>query len=300
MKKILILIIVTSMVLGFVGCAGDVAPADDESGVQEVGEIILTGSSTLAPVVTQLIAEFMETNVTWDKVDASFPVEEISIVINGGGSGAGISSAIEKTANFGMASKNVSEEEQAKFDGYNQYKLGTDALTIAVNPSNKIYEFQDGFTSEELQKIFSGEYLYWDDVNAELPHAEIVVVTRDIGGGAHEVFQKKIMGDIEVSLNVIQAPSMGALVAKIIENEKAIGYASFGVVNQNESKIIPMPVDGVDPTQENIISGDYKISRPLLVLKNGEMNPQEKALLDFLTSDRGMQVVSELGFVPEN
>ncbi len=300
MKRILILIIVASMLLVFVGCADDNTPADDGSGVQEVGEIILTGSSTLAPVVTQLIAEFMETNVTWDKVDSTFPAEEINIVINGGGSGAGISSSIEKTANFGMASKNVSEEEQAKFEGYSQYKLGTDALTIAVNPSNKIYESQDGFTSEELQKIFSGEYLYWDDVNSELPHSEIVVVTRDIGGGAHEVFQKKIMGEIEVSLNVIQAPSMGALVAKIIDNENAIGYASFGVVNQNEAKIIPMSVDGVDPTQENIISGDYKISRPLLVLKNGEMSPQEKALLDFLISDRGMQVVSELGFVPEN
>lgn len=300
MKKILIFMVVLILAVGSAGCANNDVPAEEVTDVEEVGEIIMTGSPTIGQVVIHLIAEFTESNVTWDKVDSSFPAEEISIVINGGGSGAGIKSSIEKTANFGMASKNISEEEQAKFDVYNQYKLGTDALTIAVNPENKIYEYQDGFISKELQKIFSGEYKYWDDINSELPHNEIVVVTRDMGGGAHEVFQKNIMGETEVSPNVIQSPSMGALVSKIIENENAIGYASFGVVNQNEGKIIPMSVDGVDPTKENIISGDYKISRPFLILKNGELKAQEKALIDFLTSDRGMEVVSELGFIPEN
>ena len=43
------------------------------------------------------------------------------------------------------------------------------------------------------------------------------VVTRDLGGGAHEVFQQKIMGSVEVTKDAIQAPSMGALVTKVKE-----------------------------------------------------------------------------------
>ncbi|QOR35133.1 phosphate ABC transporter substrate-binding protein [Clostridium sp. 'deep sea'] len=293
MKKIALIAVTMVLIFSLSACNNQ----STDTSVEKIGEIIMTGSSTLGPVVTQLISEFTDKYSTWDQVNSEFPKEPISIVINGGGSGAGIKSAIDKSANFGLASKSVSEEEQAKFEKYQQFKLGTDALTIAVNPNNNVYNLQEGFTTEQLKKIFSGEYKLWSDVNKDLPKEEIVVITRDIGGGAHSVFQKKIMGDAEVSANVIQSPSMGALVTKIIDNENAIGYASFGVVNQNSGKLIAMNVDEVEPSKENIISGDYKISRPLLVLKNGELKQQEQAFIDFLISERGMQVVTELGFV---
>lgn len=273
--------------------------AAEEVAVDEIGTVVLTGSSTLGPVVTQLTMEFSETNQNWNQVDPSFADEKIDIVLNGGGSGAGAKAVIEGSANFGMVSRPVKDSEKEAMADFKEFKLGTDALTLSVNPENKLHELQDSLSTEELQKIFSGEYKTWKQVNSELPDEEIVVVTRDIGGGAHGVFQSKIMGDIEVSENVIQAPSMGALVTKIIENKNAIGYASFGVVNQNLGDLVPMSVDGVEPTQENIVSGDYIISRPLLVIKDGELKPQEQALIDFLLSDRGMEVVSELGFVPE-
>ncbi len=100
------------------------------------------------------------------------------------------------------------------------------------------------------------------------------MVIRDLGGGAHGVFQKSIMGDTDVREDAIQAPSMGALVTKVIENKDAIGYASFGMVNQNEGKLIPLKVDGVEPTKENIVNGSYKISRPLIVVKKKVSFPQ--------------------------
>ncbi len=94
--------------------------------------------------------------------------------------------------------------------------------------------------------------------------------------------------------DAIQSPSMGALVAKVIENKDAIGYASFGMVNQNEGKLVPMKVDGVEPTTENIVSGDYKISRPLIVVKKGELSPPEqKAFMDVVTSDVGAQIIEK-------
>ncbi|MDZ4910648.1 ABC transporter substrate-binding protein, partial [Clostridium perfringens] len=134
-------------------------------------------------------------------------------------------------------------------------------------------------TSEEIAKIFSGEYKTWKDVDSSLPDKEIVVVTRDIGGGAHEVFQKAIMGDTEVKTDAIQAASMGALVSKVIENEYAIGYASYGVENQNEGKISKLKVDGAEANAKNILSGDYKIQRPLLILGSGEPTAEQQAFI---------------------
>ncbi len=40
-----------------------------------------------------------------------------------------------------------------------------------------------------LKKIFSGEYKYWDEIDDSLEHKEIVVVIRDLGGGAHIKFK---------------------------------------------------------------------------------------------------------------
>ena len=60
----------------------------------------------------------------------------------------------------------------------------------------------------------------------------------------------------------------------------AIGYASFGVANQNAGKVVTMKVNGVEPTKENIINGSYIIQRPLLLVGSGEPTAIQQAFLD--------------------
>lgn len=309
-KRIVAVLLTASLAIMSIGCSNNSNKATETSNTkkevkessraskEEVGQIILKGSSTLAPVINEISKKFTDENKAWDKVNDKYGNEEIDLAVTGGGSGAGVKSMIDGSAAFGLVSRPVTEDEKSKIKDYKEFNLGMDALTVSVNPENEICKYKNDFTTEELRKIFSGEYKYWDEVNENLSHDEIVLVTRDIGGGAHKVFQKKVMGDKDVSENVIQAPSMGALVTKIIENKNAIGYASFGVVNQNEGKITPLKVDGVEPTAENIQSGDYKISRPLLVISSGDLNDAQKALIDEFTSEEGMEIVKKLGFVP--
>lgn len=257
------------------------------------------GSSTLAPVISAISTDFIEDNTTWDKVDSSMPEENISIYVSAGGSGAGVKSVLDGTSDFGMIARELKDEEREKLKDLKEYKLGIDALTVSVNPENPIIELKNkNLTKDEIVKIFSGEYKKWSDIDSSLPDEEIVVVTRDLSGGAHEVFQKNIMGDTDVSESAIQAPSMGALVTKIIENPNAIGYASYGMVNQNEGKLTPMDVDGVSPTEENILDGSYIISRPLIAIRSGEPSESEKAFLEYLESEKGKEVVEKMGFVP--
>ncbi len=297
MKKLLssILAIVMVMTIALTGCG---QTEQEESAPEFKSQILFKGSSTLAPVVSQMATEFIEEYGTWDKVNAEFPDSSLDIFVSAGGSSAGVKSVIDKTSDFGMVSREVKDEEKEKIANYSEYKLGLDVLTVSVNPDNPIASIKDDLTTEEVRKIFSGEYKYWDEVAEGLPHNEIVVVTRDLGGGAHSVFQSNVMGDTQVKAEAIQAPSMGALVAKIIENKDAIGYASYGVVNQNEGRVVPLKIDGVAPTKENIVSGGYKISRPLLIVKDGELLPQEKAFMDFVMSEEGMSMVEKMGFVP--
>ncbi|QEK12412.1 phosphate ABC transporter substrate-binding protein [Crassaminicella thermophila] len=300
MKKLLSIITIIALLLSLVltGCGSKVNSNEEASNNEFKSQILFKGSSTLAPVIAKISTNFIEKYKTWDKVDKDFPNKSLDIFVSAGGSSAGVKAVIDGSSDFGMVSRSVSDEEKGKIEGYKEFKIGLDALTISVNPENKVYEVKKSLSTEEIQKIFSGEYKYWDELDSSLAHEEIVIVTRDLGGGAHKVFQKKVMGDKKVREDAIQAPSMGALVTKIMENKNAIGYASYGMVNQNTGKIIPLDVDGVSPTKENIISGDYKISRPLLVIKKGELLPQEKAFIDFLLSEEGMKIVEKMGFVP--
>lgn len=260
-------------------------------------DINFTGSSTLAPVINK-IGEELSQNKTWDKVKKDLPEKNIELNVTSGGSGLGVKSLIEGTSDFGMVSREVSEKEKGKIKDYKQFKLGTDALTISVNPQSPILNLTDDISYEQLRNIFSGNYKYWDDLDSSLEHKEIIVVTRDLSGGAHKVFQKIVMGDEDVKDDVIQAPSMGALTQKIITNKYTIGYVSFGLANQNKGKVVPLKVNGVIPTKENIINGSYNISRPLLLIASGDLSDTETIFLNLATSDNGLKVVESLGFIP--
>lgn len=269
-------------------------PKEDEFNPQ----ILFNGSSTLAPVMASISTNFIEGNVTWDKVDASFPEKNIAIYVSAGGSGQGVKSVIDQTSDFGMVARTVKDTEKEQLPELKEFKVGIDALTLGVNPNNPVLTVKNNLTKDEIIKIFSGEFKTWKDLDASLPDKEIIVVTRDIGGGAHEVFQSKVMGDVQVKADAIQAPSMGALVTKIIENEYAIGYASFGVVNQNIGKVATLNVDGVEASEENIINGSYIIQRPLIAIFNGELTAPQQAFMDYVMSEEGLAVVESMGFVP--
>lgn len=301
MKKRILALTLSIIFLGIlmVGCSGGNQDSQTLTDAFQ-DQIMFNGSSTLAPVIAKIAADFNEEYGTWNNVDSSFPEKDIYIYVSSGGSGFGVKSVIEKTADFGMVAREVKDSEKDQLPEYQEIIVGIDALTIAVNPKNKIWELKGGLSTEEIQKIFSGEVKYWNEVHPDLPEREIVLLIRDLGGGASQVFQDTIMGDIEVSPNAIQAPSMGTLVNRIIENEDAIGYASVGGVNSNPGKIIPLEVDGIAPTDENIISGEYKIFRPLIIMKNGALSESEQAFVDYIKSEKGAKVIEEMGFVPVN
>ena len=88
------------------------------------------------------------------------------------------------------------------------------------------------------------------------------------------------------------------LVQDIIDNQYAIGYASFGVANQNEGKVTPLKVNGVAATKENILDGSYIIQRPLLLVGSGDPTDVQQAFLDYVLGDEGQKTVEDMGFIP--
>ena len=276
----------------FYGCGNNQKTSSDFK-----SEISFDGSSSLAPIIASIGNKFMEEYGTWDKVNANLPNEKISIFVASAGSGAGVKSIMDNTANFGMLARKIRDSEKERMENYKEFMVAYDALTVSVNANNPIVKIKDNLDTETIRNIFSGEYKYWSDVDSSLPQKEIVVVIRDLSGGAYEVFQESIMGDTQISANAIQSPSMGALGTRIAENENAIGYASYGVYNQNKDKLFALKVDGIEPTKENILNGSYKIQRPLMFIKNSELAENEQEFVNYIFSDLGKQIVDENGYI---
>ncbi|MBR4989996.1 MAG: substrate-binding domain-containing protein [Oscillospiraceae bacterium] len=261
--------------------------------------IAFAGSSSLAPVIASIGEAFRAEYGTWDKVNPAFPAEEIDIPVASGGSGDGPKSVIDGTADFGMLARAVKDSEKESMGaGYTEYMVASDALTVSVNKANPITAVMDDIDTDTLRSIFAGEIAYWDELDSSLEHKEIVIVIRDLTGGAAEVFEKQVMQGTPISENAIQTPSMGALAAKIAENEYAIGYAGYGVYNQNTDKLSAFKFNGVEPTEENILNNSYTIQRPVLFCINRELDAAEQAFVDYIFSDTGRAIVEENGYIP--
>ena len=264
--------------------------------------ILFCGSTSLYPIMSSLAASFTEEYVKWNNVDPSMPEKNISIYVAPGGSGVGVSAAEEGTADFGMLARDIKEKEvEALGENYAEYIVARDALTVSVNAENPICEVMDDMSADLIRQIFAGELETWDQVDASLPAETINVYIRDLSGGAYEVFQKAIMGDSEVTASATQSASMTELATNIAGDPWGIGYAGFGAYNKanaDKQVLFAMKVDGVEANEENIISGEYKVQRPVMFVTGDVISDSEQAFIDYIFSDVGYEVVQANGYIP--
>ncbi len=124
----------------------------------------------------------------------------------------------------------------------------------------------------------------------------VSVITRGEGSGTKSAFMEIIglKGKKDVS-GVIVAESTAQVLKEVSSNPHAIGFDSLGFVDDTVKKL---KVDGVEATAENILSGTYKISRPLsVVYQESKLNDVNQAFLDFLKSADAQMIIDKNGYV---
>lgn len=304
MKKFLAMLLVLVMVLSMAACAAPAENKTDNKAAQDdfQSQILFCGSTSLYPIISSLASSFTEKYVTWDKVNAQFPNSHISVYVAPGGSGVGVKAAVDGTADFGMLARDIKDSEiESLGENYKAFVVAKDALTVSVNAQNPLCEKTDSLDTDTIRKIFAGEIATWDQVDASLPAETINVYIRDLSGGAYEVFQKSVMGESEVTASATQSASMTELATNIAGDPWGIGYAGFGAYNKAnaEKKVLfAMKVDGVEATEENIISGVYTIQRPVMFVTGKVVSPSAQAFIDYIFSQTGYDVVVKNGYIP--
>lgn len=308
-SKILAVVMALALVLSslaLTACSGQSnnsssSSSSSTSSSEDATHIMFCGSTSLYPIMSSLASSFTDQYEKWNKVDSSLPEKNISIYVAPGGSGVGVSALKEGTCDFGMVARSLKDKEKTELGDYKEYQVAKDALTVSVNASNPITEKMDSMTSDMIRDIFAGKITKWSEVDSSLPDQEIQVYIRDLSGGAYEVFQTNIMGDIQITSAATQSASMTELATNIANNEWAIGYAGYGAynkANKSSKTLFAMKVDGVECTETNILSGDYKVQRPVMFVGKGEPTKIQQAFIDYIFSDTGREVVESNGYIP--
>ncbi|MDD2370579.1 MAG: phosphate ABC transporter substrate-binding protein [Firmicutes bacterium] len=274
-KKFSAICILISVSLLLVGCGS--ANTSDKT-------VSVVGSSSVAP-----LAEYESENFL--RVDKAIEVDVQSV-----GSSSGIKAAIDGTANIGMSSRNLSEEEAKELK---EVVIALDGIAVVVNPNNKV----KNLTKDELLAIYQGKIRNWKDVGGD--DAPIVVISREEGSGTRGAFEEITGLEIEkndkkyttVFSRAIITDGNGSVKQNIALKKNGIGYISVGSVDDSVKSVA---VDGVLPTEETIKAGEYLISRPFLLLTKGDPTPEAQAFIDFILSDEGQKLVKEHNYITVN
>lgn len=252
-------------------------PTPDPTPEALAGRITVVGSTSVAPTIERLAAEFMA------NVEPGIEIEVQSV-----GSSAGVRAAIDGTADIGMASRELKDEE--KESGINEYILGFDGIAVANHPSNPVNDL----TPEQVQAIFAGQITNWSEVGGD--DVEIIVVSREEGSGTRGAFEELmgLDGDVLVTDDAVIAEGNGAVKAQIASKEDAIGYLSLSYLDDS---VQDMLINGVEVSPENILAGSYTVSRPFLLLTDGDLNEVVQSFFDFFGTETGRQIIRDMHLI---
>jgi phosphate transport system substrate-binding protein len=206
------------------------------------------------------------------------------INVQGGGSSAGVQAALSGSAEIGMSSRWLREEEK----GLEAMVMAWDAIAIIVHPSNSLSDL----TLEQVREIFAGRVDNWSSLGGE--ERPITVVTREEGSGTRGAFEELAMGEERITLSALRQDSNGAVRVMVAGDPGAIGYISLGIVDE---RVKVLSIEGVRPSPEMVRRGEYGLVRPFLFLVKGKPQGLAKEFIDYVLSPQGQEILEGEGLV---
>lgn len=266
-RIILRVALVCILSLSLTGCGRNGHQAD---------QVIVNGSTTILPIAEIAAEQYMDEH------------PEISVLVSGVGSSAGIETVSNGTSDIGTSSRDLKEAEQDL--GLVDTPIAYDAIAVIVNPDNDVRQL----TTDQVRGIFSGEITNWREVGGD--DMPIGLVNRDEASGTREAFSKIVMGDAVFDIGAVILPGTGQVRAVVADAPGAIGYISLGFVDDDVSAVT---IDDIVPSEDAVVAGTYPISRILHCFTLGEPEGQIADFLSYVLSPAVQDtVVRDAGFIP--
>jgi ABC-type phosphate transport system substrate-binding protein len=161
--------------------------------------------------------------------------------------------------------------------------IAMDGLAIIVHASNPIRDIR----ISDLQELFSGRIRSWSELEGNTNSVDIMIPVP--GSGTLENFQDIVMVDSEITGRAQVVSSDQTLQQKVITDPSAVGISMVGLAGQG----VPLSVEGIEPTEENLNNQDYPLVIPLYMVSRNEPEGEIRRLLAWLQSEQGQTLLSE-------
>jgi phosphate transport system substrate-binding protein len=240
------------------------------------------GSTGAMPLVSAL-AKAHETQTTGVKVEIG----------KGLGTKARIDALKQGSIDIAVASHGLKAGELTALGMVVERIAGT-AVTFAVDAAIPV----TSLTPAQICSIYSGTTTNWKEVGG--PDAAIAARTRPDSEVDTEVVRAHIgcLANLKMPADIKVMDRSGDMARELVATPGSLGMTTTTVVLQSNGKLKTIALDGIAPTEANVVDGRYRLVREVFLVTSGAASPATKAFVAFVKSPQGAAVIKNNGAIP--
>lgn len=230
--------------------------------------------------------------------------QAITVKISSHGSSTAFSGLAERSADIGMSSRPIKDEEVASLREFGamdspaaEHVVGLDGIAVIVHPGNALAALD----MATVRDIFAGKISNWAQLGG--PSLPINVYARDDKSGTYDTFKSLVLGkEAKLVATAHRFESNADLSDSVAADTAGIGFVGLPYVRK--SKALAVADEGttpIIPAAFSVATEDYVLARRLfLYVPPGQTNRLVREFAEFAQSAAGQRVVERVGFVSQN
>lgn len=240
-------------------------------------KITIVGSSALQPLIEQAGNDYHLANMS------------SNIVVQGGGSGTGLSQVQAGAVEVGTS--DVYAETQKGIDAkkLEDYPVAVVGIVPIANKGVGV----KNLSTKQLSDIFTGKIKNWRQVGGK--NQSIIVINRSRGSGTRSTFEDLVLNGKE-AINSQEQDSNGTVKKIVNSTPGTISYISFPYANdQNIQKI---SINNVQPDNRNIPTNKWPLWSYEHMYTKGKPNKATAAFIKYVLSKKVQKdLVPKIGYI---